>query len=352
MSNDAANKEISGPYEFRINFLKLMKNESDEKNKLRLSDILSRYKHPRAKDFDGKTLSYGDTLPTRNTLLSMIEEFRQVIQKDRTDSNGNPKKEMYYYYKLSENELSEEEITILIRAVGALQCINGPAKVEIIRKLLTDKADSFRSICRNEKNVMLANQSYCSIDINILKTIKEALKENKRLQFNYFKYTYDKIKVRSSEKSVFEVEPVMLHIDSGYLYLVSFKAGIIQDALRIYRVDRMRNVRITDEIETNRSIDEVQFRTQSFHMYTSGKEIKVVIECQEDLASSMIDKFGDFKLLSHNGNSFIFEAKVYSGNTFYSWLTTFGGKVKLLEPQEEVLQYKEHLKNILSNYDN
>lgn len=343
------NKPISNAYESRVNFLRLMRNESDEKHKLSFADILSRYNRPRAKDLDGNHLSYG-AVPTRNTLLSFLEEFHEVIVKGRTDSNGVTTKEMWYYYRPSDDELTEEETTVLIRAIGALQCIDGKQKVRLVEKLLTEKANSFRSMCTREKAGMALSQSYSAIDLGTLRVINEAIKEGKRIQFNYLKYTCDKIKVRSSGKDVYEVEPIILHIDAGFLYLVSYKAGIIENALRIYRVDRMRNVRITDEFIRKTDVDEAQLRAKAFHMYTSGDEIKVVMECAEELASSVIDKFGNFKLLSHDGSSFVFEADVFSGNTFFSWLTTFGGKIKLLEPKEEVERYKEHLAKILSGY--
>lgn len=49
-------------------------------------------------------------------------------------------------------------------------------KVEHVIKLLIDKANSFRFICANEKEMNMSS-AYAAISMNVLKTINRAIKE-------------------------------------------------------------------------------------------------------------------------------------------------------------------------------
>lgn len=351
MKEGITKKTIGDAYVNRVNFLRLMKNESDENHKLSYMDICARYKRPKAHGTDGSLLSYG-IAPSRNTVLAFLDEFGEVIIKSRTDSYGNSTGKVYYFYSPEDNEISEEELSVVICGINALQCIDDDTKSKIIGKLLDDKNDYFRTTCGDLYGTKCkpCEASYTDVDFNVLRTVVTALKENRRVQFNYFRYTYDKQKVRSSGKDVFEVEPACLHIDSGYLYLIAYKAGIKDRPERIYRVDRIGKIWLTDKIDQPRRINEKQFRKEVFHMYSSGDEKTVVLECKEDLANSMIDKFGDFELLSHANNKFVLRTSVKVSNTFYGWLAMFGNGIKLLGPDDEAEKYKKYLENILEQY--
>ena len=338
MEQNSAEVQMNGAYEDRTNFLKLMQRESDEQHKLSYNDILKLYKKS----------AYN--APSRNTLLKMIDEFHACIKKCRVDNQGNRTKEMYYYYQPCENELSEEELTVLLHAVQTLQCIDGETKSSIAKKLLalTNKyyETAYRAISSPHGQ---GDVSFCTVNMHDLSVVIEALKNRKRIQFNYYKYTYDKQKRRASGKDFYEVDPITLYIDNGFLYLIANNAGIKNGGRRTYRVDRMGNVRITDDVVETYKINLDDFKTNVFSMYTGEKQT-VRIECHEDLASTMVDKFGDFKLISPKSPNFIFETTVEISNTFFSWLTTFGARAKLVAPSETVQAFKTYLADILAEY--
>lgn len=83
-------------------------------------------------------------------------------------------------------------------------------------------------------------------------------------------------------------------------------------------------------------------------MMYDGKNSSVRLECDNDLTNAIIDKFGEEVKIEKAGcNSFIVKTEVSISPTFYSWIFTYGGRIKIFTPQNIADEYCELLKNSL-----
>ena len=123
--------------------------------------------------------------------------------------------------------------------------------------------------------------------------IHTAIYENKEIKFHYAEWTVKKELKLKKDGAFYVVSPWALTWDDENYYLVAYDAaaGIIKH----YRVDKMQN---TEILETDRkgeesfkNFDLAAFAKKTFGMY-GGVDEEVTLECRNELAGVIIDRFG------------------------------------------------------------
>ncbi len=79
-----------------------------------------------------------------------------------------------------------------------------------------------------------------------------------------------------------------------------------------------------------------------------GPECEVVLVCTNDMMNIIVDRFGtgvDTWVL--DSEHFGVRTKVHLSNTFYGWICTLGGKIKLISPQVAVDQLHALVLNVI-----
>ena len=90
-----------------------------------------------------------------------------------------------------------------------------------------------------------------------------------------------------------------------------------------------------------------EYFEQVFMMF-EGKEHIVHLLCDNELMKTIIDRFGEeVETRPYDENSFIAITTVSVSPTFYSWIFTFGGRIKIIEPLEIKEEYKRMLEKAL-----
>ena len=135
-------------------------------------------------------------------------------------------------------------------------------------------------------------------------------------------------------------------------YLVAYDAaaGIIKH----YRVDKMQN---TEILETDRkgeesfqNFDLAAFAKKTFGMY-GGVDAEVTLECKNELAGVIIDRFGhDVWLIPQGEDHFKTRALVSVSPQFFGWVTGIGSGMKITGPENVKAEYKAYLQDVLENY--
>ena len=118
--------------------------------------------------------------------------------------------------------------------------------------------------------------------------------------------------------------------------------------MRHYRVDKMRNVEVTDikrkgKNEFNRQ-DKAKYNELYFRMY--GGEVKTVtLLCKNEMANVIIDQFGkDVTLRPVDDEHFAVSATVAVSSQFLSWVIALEGNVIIKGPES----VKEDMKKLLN----
>ena len=141
----------------------------------------------------------------------------------------------------------------------------------------------------------------------------------------------------------FIVSPWALTWDDENYYLVAFDDE--EKKIKHYRVDKMLRISITNEKregrDSYRGIDMADYTKKTFGMF-GGEERTVTIECENQFAGVMIDRFGkDVSMVKRDENHFAISPKVAVSPQFIGWIIGLGDGVKVTGPEDVVKTIKE-----------
>ena len=277
------------------------------------------------------------------TEMEILEKFGLDIQQKKGKNSG-------YYIGARDFELPE--LKLLVDAVQSSKFITEKKSKELIQKLekLCCKTDA----AILSKYVFIVNRPktenetvYYNVDY-----IHNAIYENKEISFQYAEWTTKKEFKLKKEGAFYVVSPWALTWDDENYYLVAYDevAGIIKH----YRVDKMQRTKIlkTDRKgeESFKNFDLASYAKKTFGMY-GGIDAEVTLECKNELAGVVIDRFGhDVWLIPQGEDYFKIKVLVSVSPQFFGWITGIGPGMKIIGPKDVKKQYKEYLLNILENY--
>ena len=195
---------------------------------------------------------------------------------------------------------------------------------------------------------------------NVL-VINEAMSKKKdgkkhvpeKITFQYLAYTLANLNQPSARRhgDAYKVSPFALLINEGNYYLLAYTE---KRKMRTYRVDRMKQVKLTGEPREGQEefdgIDLESYIRRTFSMF-GGEEENVTLRFINPLLDTMVERFGtDATYARVDDRHMRVTAKVSVSAPFFGWLSGFGKRVKLLAPDHVVAQFQEHLNKIQAMY--
>ena len=287
----------------------------------------------------------------RSTLyedIKTLQRFGYEIFCVRSTSN------MYY---VADRNISMPELLILMDSVQAASFVTEKKTAELVDKV-AQLAGSQRGevLKRNIVEFTVAKSENESILYSVSE-IAQAIVNGKKIYFNYFDYdvkfarTYRMSKKNPDKKRGYKVNPLGTVFDNGYYYLFcydDFFKGVSH-----YRIDRMDNVKMLDEDQTE-GVDKDAFdlptrKRQLFDMF-GGEEMRVDFRVHKSLLDMIYDKFGDIvKLFVVDEDWVGFTTEVQISPTFLAWCCSFGNKLKVVSPKgvvEKIRVYLDELKEL------
>ena len=251
-------------------------------------------------------------------------------------------------YYLAWRPFELPELKLLVDAVQSSKFISEGKSRSLIKKL--------ESLCSRYQAVALQRQVFVSgraktmneAVLYSIDAIHEAIGQNRQISFRYFDYNVKKEKVFRHGGKVYQVSPVgLLRSDESY-YLVA----LVQGEKRHYRVDRMAQLRVTDQKREPGcdDLDMAAYTRRHFGMF-SGQQRQVKLRCPNNLAHVMLDRFGlDTMLIPDGENHFTLTVDVAVSQQFFGWLFGLGPEVEVLEPQDVRQQLARQLAQALERY--
>ena len=256
--------------------------------------------------------------------IAALQRFGIDIEKSAAGSRG---------YYIASRDFESAELKLLVDAVQASRFITGQKNSQLIKKLsaLTSRHEAdllSRQVYISNRVRTMDESVYTAID-----TVHLAIAKNMQIKFKYFEWSPKKEKVLRHGGRTYRVSPWTLCWQDENYYLIAFddEAGIIKH----FRVDKMVNVEFHDDKrrgrELMREFDMSRYSQKAFGMY-GGSEETVTLECTNDLAGVIIDRFGEDITFFGSGDKFSVAVSVIISNNFYGWLMQFGGKIKVKAP--------------------
>ena len=251
-------------------------------------------------------------------------------------------------YFLASRTFDLAELKLLVDAVQAARFISGKKSRELIEKLSAlagpHQSEELRRKLFVDGKIKTDNEKvFYAVD-----TLYAAIREQRTVCFKYIEYTAEKKKVfkHRGQKYVLSPYDMVWCNDSYYVFGWSESHGKVAK----FRVDRMHLPAAADMPFRVRpeDYDITAFCRRVFSMY-DGKTQSVELKCGNSLMKAVIDRFGEeVAVRSTGGGCFIASVEVSVSPTFYAWVFTYSGKIKILSPQTVRDEYENRLKTALN----
>lgn len=314
--------------------MKIMLEKTDETHSITMPEIIE------------ALAAYGVSAE-RKSLYSDIEALRQYgmdiigTQEDRT-----------YYYHVGNRQFELAELKLLVDSVQSAKFITAKKSEDLIKKI--EGFASKYEASQLHRQVFVAgrvktmNESiYYNVD-----RIHTAIAENSQITFQYFRWNVDKEMELRHDGALYKVSPWALTWDDENYYLVAYDST--KGMIKHYRVDKMLHIKSTGEKREGRlvfhSFDTGAYAKKMFGMF-AGQEETVRIECKNELAGVMIDRFGkDVPIIRKDDEHFTVNVKVAVSKQFLAWVIALGDGVKIMEPASVVEQMKQEIARLAEQY--
>ncbi len=255
------------------------------------------------------------------------------------------------YYLLS-RRFDLPELKLLVDLVQSSKFLSSERSLQLIKKLETLCSKFDASALQAHVNVQngVKNPSEYNVYYNV-DTIYNAILNDEKIKFLYFKYDPSKKKVYRREGRSHEVSPVRLKWDDENYYLICLDCE--SGEIRHYRVDRMENISYTGEKRDPLSKQDEEkikkYESGVFSMFGGDFE-KVKLAFDNELAGVAIDRFGSDVILMNNGDgSFTVSCDIAVSGQFFGWLAGLGGKARIVSPDSTKKAYREYLEKCIES---
>ncbi len=244
-------------------------------------------------------------------------------------------------YFWGERELQIPELKLLIDAVASSRSITEKKSKELIGKLAAMggrhwSEDLMDHVHIDRRSKPKENQNiYYTIDV-----LHRAISDPCPVEFRYLDYDENKKRILAGDGETCIVTPCVMYWENDFYHMI----GISQDAEEIntYRIDRSVG------IARRRDIRALEI-PEGFCApgYCPEKKTETVeLQCDNDLMSAVIDRFGeDIETRKEDDSTFIARAAVELSSAFYAWVFLFGGRIRIRAPRKAVRAYYRMLKD-------
>ena len=261
-------------------------------------------------------------------------------------------------YYMTDQLFEDYELKIIADAVSGAKFITYEDTSSIVDKLCELASPTGEEIIKNhtfiDEKIKSKNKK---VRYNIDKVIT-AIKNGKRITFQYFEFAPDGKMQLKRDGHVYEISPYYLCWDDDSYYLIGNSKS--HDHLIHFHVEMMTNVEVTktpirprneiEELRGNFSIGD--YIRKSVNMY-GGETIRLVLECSEKIAKNVRKEFGEDIITNPvSEKSFRTEVKAAEGEGLIRWLMQFSAEdLEVISPENVRNEIRERIKKLYRIYE-
>ena len=312
--------------------LNTLKRYTDINHLLTTNEIKLKIKKDYEVDIDPRTI--------RRNINLLIEVFNYDIETYQDNHRG------YRIIRDAFFEFELGELETIIQTFAYSSFVSKEITDSVINKCLSMMSiyeqENYKNYQASIKNIKSDNKEI----INNIEIINEAIKNKKKITFEYYKYFFNENNQLTTEtiipKIPYKLSPYKIFYGLQKLYLICLKDGMKE--LLIYRLDKIKNMKILKEKRNEKySEQEIDYYVKNNVAMFTGEQEKVEIECNIILLDNVIETFGkDIKIKKINEE--IFYASFYTVlSGFKYWCLRNIENVKILSP----LKFKKEITKII-----
>lgn len=283
-----------------------------------------------------------------------VKEYIEILKDTGFDIIDNVEKFGKKYYSHQDRLFEKYQLRLLIDPILSARFITEEEKKNIVsnvKKLTSNHiAKSLPDPIVYQQSI---NQDYQLVKLHIDK-IHDAIFESKLITFQYGDFDIFKEFQLRKGGELYQIKPLALIWESDFYYLIAEDTKYSEeDNPRNYRLDRMRNVVITENKFVKNRRDISSYVQQSFHMFGGQDDwISLQFNLNRVALNGVIDKFGvDADIRKGEDNTFILKAKAKLSEGLKGWILGWGRHVKVLSPPSLVEDMKQELEKMMSAYE-
>jgi predicted DNA-binding transcriptional regulator YafY len=318
-----------------LKLMEILKEETDEEHRLTLTELKEHLQQAFGQGYYVGERALRDDLKT-------LDDCGFPVYQEKGPRG-------VHRYSYIERPFEYHEIRMLIDAVLTAKFIPKRDAEKLVGKLLDQTSRHMRSKLRKHVNIgdfiRLDNPT---IRFEIDKLQKAVLKQ-KEIRFKYGSYNVNKEFELRRNGDWYVVQPYELVFNQGFYYLIG--KYVPENELRHYRVDRIRNVEVTDKRFRKEEFNVAEYVKKLFMMFTGEREW-VTIRFKHHLVNVVIDQFGlDVDLKKVDDEWFELRANVFASDGLVGWILSWGGDAKVIKPQHLVERIKKKIDGMSGMYD-
>ena len=281
-----------------------------------------------------------DSRTIRRNITLLIEKFNYDIETFSDNNKG------YYLRYNPDIEFENGELSAILNTFAYSNFVSERMSDEIIDKCLSMmnvyEREKYKDFKASIKNTRTNNYEI----IKNIEDINEAIFDNKKIKFDYYKYSLDSSTLKENLVKKVKTSPYKLVYALQKFYLICLDDD--KKELYSYRVDKIKDLNILTNKRNNKILDsEIDFYVKNNVNMFSGDAEKVEIKCDVSLLDNVIELYGkDIKLEKIDDNTFY--ASFYTTiKGFRYWCLRNIETVKVLSPKSLVKDIKNVLKENL-----
>lgn len=264
------------------------------------------------------------------------------------------------YWYLATRPMDLQEMIMLVDAVQSSPFLTEEMTDRLIGRIQQLASIDQRKLLQKRievpGRVKMDNESV----LENLDVIQQAMRRKRKVEFTYFHYDIHKKKVPNKDGGIYRVTPVRLVYADEFYYLISFMDQWADveghQPFTPYRVDRMMDVRVSDEPATKdpriATYVTEEHLSPSFGVFSADK-VPVTLEFDQTVMNQIIDKFGLDALVFEKSNG---RARAYVkaplSPAFFGWVFQLGPYVKIMSPKRAVDEFAKMFNQGLFMYRN
>lgn len=261
-------------------------------------------------------------------------------------------------YAYTGRNWSMSELRILVDAVAAAQFIPPEKSNKLIGKLSEMAGPSHTDELMPRILVSEHVKAKNNYMIYTVDAVRKAIDRNKKITFRYLRYDEHKQqhpKHEGTQDEWYVISPYATVWNNDRYYLVGWSDK--RKKVVTFRIDRIQETKqlAQKRVSEPEDFDIRDYTDKVFRMY-SGPEEEVTLRCSLEIMDQVIDRFGedvevkDLEVKTVKGKktgSFTVTVPVNLSTTFYAWVFTYVGQMKILGPEKVRKEYEGYLRQAL-----
>ncbi|NBK97899.1 MAG: WYL domain-containing protein [Erysipelotrichia bacterium] len=318
---------------YALAIYEILKNVSDEDHILSNSQIIQLLK------------TKYDIEVSQRTIINNVEA---LIQFGIDISTYLDNRKGYY---LIDREFENSEIQLLCNCIHSAHYIPEKASSEMIDKLCAKQSKYKRKEFKNQVYIANYKKTKNKELLYNIELLNDAIKQRKIIEFQYLTYDFTKKLIPKREHN-YAVHPYHIIQENDNLYLIC--KGINHTTLSHYRIDKMKNIKITQQAvdPLKKSFDPYVYAKGKKFMF-SDDECKVTLYCHKRMLDDLIDQFGHDIMINPDvhDNNYFFASLNSSKQGIIYFAIQYLNFCEVIEPLDIRKQIVGMLKDRLAVYE-